>query len=220
MSLVWIRGWKFFCKSASSGRGRAGASHWLLRCVLIKNMTPPGFLLQEEAPCVLKHDSGEGIVRLHIYSLHNFHFKDSYFVSQRAFFSSLSFFLFLSAYPQNGLNLKFKSPAVLFLPLTSWESQKVGTGLQSLASKWKSYFRRDLESWNKVSSHLHHQEVTSKDGILKGTGSMASSIVYAWHRLSNSFLPKAYILIGEKMSQILWMKSLPRTLSIWATCWK
>lgn len=82
-----------------------------------------------------------------IFTLHNFHFKDSYFVTQRVFFLLFLFF-FLSAYPWNGLNLDFKSPAVLFLPLTSLENQKVGSWYSNGQSQNENLApRRDSESW-------------------------------------------------------------------------
>lgn len=99
-------GWKFFCKSASSGRGCGGASHWLLRYVLIKEHEIPSLSVTEwKCPCVLKCGSREALWGF-IFSLHNFHFKHSYFVSQRAFFfSSFLFFSFC-------LSLKWTQPGI------------------------------------------------------------------------------------------------------------
>lgn len=119
---------------------------------------------------------------LPIYSLLNFHFKDSYFVSRRAF-SFLSFlsFFFLSAYPGNGLTLEFKSPAVLSAsgivrkPKGGSCSPKGRPQNENLARQ------RESESWGQAplthgGGRSQTQELYSSwcSQLLKVTGSVAS----------------------------------------------
>ena len=126
-----------------------------------------------------------------------------------SFFLSF-FFFFLSAYPWNGLNLEFKSQAVLFLPLTSLENRKVGAGLQTIGLKMKT-----LPHWGiqragaKASPHRQYQESDQRpysswcSQLPKVTGSTAPVIAQTWPWQANSFVPQAYILVKERISQIL-----------------
>lgn len=123
------------------------------------------------------------------------------------FFLLFLFLFFLSAYPWNGLNLEFKSPAVLFLPLTSLENQKVGSWYSNGQSQNKNLApRRDSESWGQGLPSPAVSGVERSDHTLpvplatQVTERMAPDIVQTWNQWSCSFLPKDYIVVREFQS--------------------
>ena len=136
------------------------------------------------------------------------------------FFLLFSFFFFLSAYPWNGLNLEFKSPAVLFLPLTSLENQKVGSWYSNGRPQNENPApRRDSESWGqglpsptvpRVKQLGHTLPVRLATQVTGRTGS--------WHGsdLTSAvlFFPPQRLHHGERISESLQMKLPLRMFSI------
>lgn len=146
-----------------------------------------------------------------IFTLHNSHFKDSYFVSQKAF-SFLSF-IFLSAYPWNELTLKFKSQAVLFLPLMLLERWKVGAGFQTFGLKMNILPEGGIQRVGaKASSTCRIRSQTKEPYPARCFCCWKYQEV--WLHISCPVLSSQSLHLTERESHRLWIKLLLRMLSI------